>query len=220
MYGGTGERIPGDPGCPGTFPFPVLYETVEGSYRDLIQGSRTACHRLCQAAKSLAEQGASAIIGDCGLMALYQRELVDATHLPTVSSSLMLIPLIRNLIAPNSQVGILTGHSELLKSYHLRGAGIEDFQRIAIWGMEKESHFRQSVLEGNIPQNADLMRQDVLHALESLKKSYPRIGAVLLECSNLSSYGGDIAQIYSVPVFDINTAIDLLYHSVCKDTFL
>ena len=56
LFATAGDRLKGDPGYPGTFEFPVEYGIVEGSYRDLIEGSPDACRRLCEAAKKLAKK--------------------------------------------------------------------------------------------------------------------------------------------------------------------
>ena len=59
LFATAGDRLKGDPGYPGTFEFPVEYGIVEGSYRDLIEGSPDACRRLCEAAKKLAKKNVS-----------------------------------------------------------------------------------------------------------------------------------------------------------------
>jgi hypothetical protein len=82
LFKTAGQRLPGDPGCPGTFEFPVIYGEAEGSYRDLIYGSAAAQERLVGAAIDLAAKGVSAIAGDCGLMAMYQREIANAVTVP------------------------------------------------------------------------------------------------------------------------------------------
>ena len=87
LFATAGDRLKGDPGYPGTFEFPVEYGIVEGSYRDLIEGSPDACRRLCEAAKKLAKKNVSAIAGDCGLMALYQRQIADSAGIPVISST-------------------------------------------------------------------------------------------------------------------------------------
>ena len=81
-FASAGDRLVGDPGMEGTFTFPVCYGTVPGSYRDLIEGSQEACTHLCKAASGLEKQGACAIAGDCGLMALYQAELASSVSVP------------------------------------------------------------------------------------------------------------------------------------------
>lgn len=209
----AGERIAGDPGFVGTFPFPVLYGTVEGSYRDLITGSDDACRRLCLAARELADQGACAIAGDCGLMAMYQREMADCAGVPVVSSSLVLLPFLRQIVPQDTHIGILTGHSELLAYSHLVGAGAGELQNIAIQGMQDEPHFRETVIEGRGHHDYQLMKADVIHATEKLLARSSRTGAILLECSNLTTYGYEISNRFALPVFDINTAIGFLQRS-------
>ena len=54
LFEQAGERMIGDPGLPGSFPFPVRFGLVPGSYRNLIKGSPEACAHLCPTARRLA----------------------------------------------------------------------------------------------------------------------------------------------------------------------
>ena len=210
LFASAGDRIVGDPGAPGTFPFPVRYGVVSGSYRDLVQGSPEACQRLCDVARQLESQGVSAIVGDCGLMALYQSELTACVKVPVISSSLVLLPLAQALIRKDRKIGIITGHSQLLGSQHLLGAKA-DPSRLAIQGMEDQPHFRQVVLEGKCPQSYDLMADDVLRAVAQLLLREENIGAILLECSNLATFAWEVSKRYDILVLDVNLAIQMLY---------
>ena len=213
LFATAGNRIKGDPGFPGTFRFPVEYGVVEGSYRDLINGSKDACMRLCEAARVLENKGVSAIAGDCGLMALYQREIMETVHIPVISSSLILLPLMKGIIPLKSSIGILTGHSALLGMQHFKRAGVDNLERIIIQGMQDEPHFQKVVIQGTEKQQYNLMKQDVLSGVNKLLKSCKEegpLGAVLLECSNLAVFGGEITREFGIPVFDINTGIYLL----------
>ena len=211
-FASAGDRLVGDPGMEGTFPFPVCYGTVPGSYRDLIDGSEAACMNLCEAARALERQGACAIAGDCGLMVLYQDELAASVSVPVVASSLSLLPLAERMLGRGKKIGILTGRSKLLSSRHLRAAGA-DLSRVAIQGMENESHFAAVVLEGRERQNYEKMKHDVLHAVETLLANDAQVGAVLLECSNLTTFAKEVEERFSLPVFDVNLAIEMLYRS-------
>lgn len=210
LFANAGDRVVGDPGMPGTFPFPVRYGIVSGSYRDLVEGSLAACQRLCDAARELEAQGVSAIAGDCGLMSLYQGPLAGSVKIPVISSSLVLLPLAGCLIGESQKIGILTGHSKLLGKQHLRGAKA-DLSRLVIQGMEDRPHFRQVVLEGTCPQDYDRMAKDVLNAAELLLERDGDIGAILLECSNLAPFSAEIENKYKIPVLDCNMAVRLLY---------
>ena len=148
LFATAGDRLKGDPGFPGTFDFPVEYGIVEGSYRDLIEGSPDACKRLCEAAKELERKNVSAIAGDCGLMALYQRQIAASVGIPVISSSLLFLPFARMMISGGQSIGILTGHSALLGEHHLKAAGVVDLDGIVIYGMQDEPHFKEVVIEG------------------------------------------------------------------------
>lgn len=212
LFETAGSRLKGDPGYPGTFDFPVEYGVVTGSYRDLIEGSETAKERLIRTARELESRGVTAIAGDCGLMALYQRELAAAVRIPVLSSSLVLIPLIRAVIARERAIGILTGHSELLGRHHLKGAGAGENENLRIQGMQDEPHFQKVVIRGEGEAQYNLMKQDVFNGVRKLMRGND-LGAVLLECSNLAVFGAEVAEEFRVPVFDINSGIRLLQAS-------
>lgn len=210
LFATAGDRLKGDPGYPGTFDFPVELGVVEGSYRDLIEGSDAARRRLCEAAKKLEEKKVAAITGDCGLMALYQQQIADSVRIPVMSSSLLFLSFARMMIARTQSIGILTGHSAFLREHHLRAAGVRDTDGIAIYGMQDESHFKEVVIEGAAKQQYDLMKKDVLNGVKHLKESCESLGAVLLECSNLAVFGSEITKEFGVPVFDINTGVYMM----------
>ena len=65
-------RIPGDAGHGGSFPYQVRYEIVEGGFADLITGSAGIKDAILKAGQNLTRLGIRAIIGDCGMMSLYQ----------------------------------------------------------------------------------------------------------------------------------------------------
>lgn len=219
LYSVAGCRILGDPGFPGTFDFPVVYGVVEGSYRDLVTGSEDACKRLCRAAKELENRGVLAIAGDCGLMALYQEEIAQSVSVPVVSSALVLLPFIRSVISGDRFVGVLTGHSGILGKNHMEGAGAADLKRVVVQGMQEEPHFQKVVIEGSSLQEYNRMKEDVLNGVEKLREQCDDLGAVLLECSNLAVFGREITKEFSVPVFDINSGIMMLWESVNKNFY-
>ncbi len=214
VFNWKAPRIPGDPGHGATFPFPVCYEVVEGTFAELIEGSEAVKDKLCHAVKNLEAKGIRAVIGDCGLMALYQQEMAGSCSLPVLTSSLALVPLLWHLVGQKGVIGIITGHAGLLQERHLRGAGISAEINLEIQGMEGEPHFREIVIEGGRALDEDLMGRDVLAAATKLTQRNKEIRAILLECSNLATYSRPLQEAFGLPVFDITGAALMLEHAV------
>lgn len=214
VFSGSSPRVPGDPGHAQTFPFPVSYEVIQGTFTDLLEGSEEIKSKLCKAVKNLENKGIRAVIGDCGLMALYQREMAESSSLTVLTSSLVLVPLLWHLLGQRGVIGIITGHSSLLRDKHLRCAGISPDIKLAIQGMEEEAHFREIVIDGGMDLSLNLMRRDVLAAAAKLIGNNQEIRAILLECSNLATFSSSLQEKYKLPVFDITGAALMLEHAV------
>ncbi len=213
VFSQNSPRALGDPGHAGTFDFQVHYEIVDGKFSDLINGSDEIKQKLVNAVRNLKEKGVKAVVGDCGLMSLYQQEMAAEGGLMTISSSLVLLPLAWQLIGKNGSVGILTGHSELLKESHLRACGYDDSIKIKIQGMQDEPHFSEVVIHGGSELDVNRMRADVLSAVEKLTANSD-VRALVIECSNLGTFSADIYERFGIPVFDIVTGAKLLRYSL------
>src|SRR5210317_2123414 len=57
----------------------------------------------------------------------------------------------------------------------------------------------------------DLARQDHLDAVEELMKAHSNIGAIVMECTNMSPFAADIRKKFQVPVFNIYTFIEFFF---------
>lgn len=218
VFSQKSPRALGDPGNAGTFDFQVHYEIVDGKFSDLIEGGGEIKEKLVKAVKNLKEKGVKAVLGDCGLMSLYQQEMAADGDLITVSSSLVFVPLAWQLIGRKGSVGILTGHSELLKESHLRACGYDDSIRIAIQGMQDEPHFSEVVIHGGSELDVDRMRADVLSAVEKLMASAD-VRALVIECSNLGTFSADVSERFGIPVFDIVSGAKLLSDSLSPQRY-
>ncbi len=219
LFNSGGQKLLGDPGFKGTFPFPVTLGYIEGSYQDVIKPSPEVLAKIIHKAQELVNGGAAAIAGDCGLMAIYQKQISDEIKVPFIASSLILIPLIRKIIAESLPIGVITGHSGLLGKEHLKAAGIDKSFNLVFQGMEEENHFNQAVIQGSIKADYELMKNDILSAMDKLIQKEREIGGILLECSNLASFSHEIYKRYKIPVFDINLAIVMLKQAVYPKEF-
>lgn len=196
-------RLPGDPSHAQTFGFPVVYGTIEGvKMEQLIQVDESCLDQIVAAARRLEEKGVHFITTSCGLYAPFQRLIADCLQVPFLSSALQMVPLLSGFLPSGQKVGVITGHSGLLSSKHLRTSDFE-LEDVVIKGMEDYPEFRRVVLEGAIDMDVKKFMRDVANAASSLNNCAEKIGLVVLECSNLVPFRADIQQVLKVPVFDI-----------------
>jgi hypothetical protein len=215
MFKGVTPRIPGDLGHAATLDFPVCFEILDDvSFMNLVNGDEHAKNSLIEGAKRLEKKGVKAIAGDCGLLVRYQREIAAALSIPFFSSSLLLIPLVWSLQGQQGKIGVITGHSSLLKEEHLRLAGVTKEICLAIVGMEKEEEFHKVVIDGASELNVDNMRRGLLKVSRDLVANHPDVRSLILECSNLSSFAKDIYFEMGLPVYDIVGLARLVYNAI------
>lgn len=203
------ERIPCPPGTPGnptTFPFPVIYECVEG-----IQASqlRDAAHpgglpEFIKAARVLVDKGVRAIVGGCGLMIVHQRELTRAIPVPVLSSSLLQLPLIAATLEPNAQIGVIVSSRTSVSDEHLKLSGVSD-RRTVLASMDGQPCFSAAVMEESGVLHLEGTRDEVVALGRALVTDHPRVAALLLECVDLPPYAAALQDAIGLPVFDITT---------------
>ncbi len=212
----TFPRIPGDIGNANTFPFPVLYKIVKGASPERVVGPRdqTLLEAFIQAGKELEAQGVKAITTSCGFMILYQKEIAQSLSVPFFSSSLLQVPLVHKIIGDKKKIGIITYDSQALTEEHLKAAGIDKNIPLIIAGMEKSQAFA-GFLKG-YEDIVDIERCTTEHVTvaQKMRQQDPSLGAIVLECTNMPPYSYKIQDILDIPVFDIITLVNWVYHGL------
>jgi len=127
MLDTTFPRIPGDIGNANSFPFPVRYKRVKGASpkRVVEEADPALLEPFITAARELEAEGVKAITTSCGFLALFQRELVAAVHVPLFSSSLLQIPLLYEIFGRGGKAGVLTARAAALTERHFEGCGVQ-----------------------------------------------------------------------------------------------
>ncbi|MBV9568455.1 MAG: aspartate/glutamate racemase family protein [Hyphomicrobiales bacterium] len=196
-------RIPGDMGHAGTWNFPVLYKVVRGAspHRVVREGANGLLSAFLEAAHELVELGADGITTNCGFLSLYQPELAFHVGVPVATSSLMQAPLIEATLPPGKRVGILTISAASLTKEHLAKAGVAE--DVPVVGTENGTEFTRAILGDEEKLDVAAAERDILAAGEELAARHPSVGAVLLECTNMSPYARALATHIRRPVFDI-----------------
>lgn len=215
-------RIHGDIGNARTFRFPVRFQVVSGATTDEIVAeadrARVLLPAFIEGARALEACGVRAITTSCGFLTVVQEELAAAVSVPVVTSSLFLVPLIRQMVA-GRPIGVITAHSGALSQRHLTVCGIDPAWPVFVRGMEKTRAFNAAILggtDGGPPQlDVDGATQEVADLCTALYKEVPDLGALVFECTNLQPYAGSAQAATGLPVFGIYHAIQML-NAACR----
>ena len=196
-------RIYGDMGNALTWPFPVLYKVVRDASPDKVvrQGAQGMLDNFIDAARELIADGADGITTNCGFLALFQDELNDALDVPVATSSLMQVSMVEKLLPKGKRAGILTISSATLNKIHLEKSGCADDTPIA--GTPENGHFTTTILNNELELDVEIARRENVAAAKAFVKQYPKLGAIVLECTNMVPYAGEIAKATGLPVFSI-----------------
>ena len=73
---------------------------------------------------------------------------------------------------------------------------------------ENGKEFSRVILNDEKEMDIDLARQDHLDAVEQLMKENSNIGAIVMECTNMSPFAADVRKKFQIPVFNIYTFIE------------
>lgn len=210
-------RVPGSVGNAETFGYPVRYRMVEGATveRLLYRMDLSMKGKFIESAQTLVKEGADAIVGSCGFMALFQNDLREAVEVPVLLSSLVQLPFIASSISTDRKIGVITASAESLRPQLLAAAGIDiDFSRLRVYGLGEKAEARRALLDESGVLNESLLRAEVLETAQAMTDEHNDIGAVLMECSELPPYSADVQLLVRKPVFDFITMIDYLHASL------
>jgi len=213
-------RIPGDIGNATTWDFPVLYKIVPKATPDIVvrQGAPGLLKPFLQGARELEKAGVRAITTNCGFLALFQREMAAAVNVPVFTSSLMQVPLVHAMLKPSQKVGIITIHSRSLTRKHLAAVGVDTVPHVIV-GTEEEKEFSRVILDDEPVLDVERSEKELVRVARKLTAGHPGVGAIVLECTNMPPYAAAIQEETGLPVFDIHTLINWVYHAVVKGRF-
>jgi len=201
-------RLKGDIGNPETFPFPVLYRVVEGASVSsvVVEGDvgPLVAQGILDAAVSLARSGASLITTSCGFLGALQERLQDATGVPVISSSLMLLPFLRALYGAGRPIGVLTFDATRLSPGHFGPWYDSD---LVIEGVEQGRELHRVVSEDLPELDRERAERDVVDCALRLIGRQAKTAAIVLECTNFSPYRERVAAVTGLPVYDLVQAI-------------
>jgi aspartate/glutamate racemase len=211
--------IQGDVGNAASYQYPVRFKRIDGlTVERIFAHDLGFVEKMITGAKELEREGVKAITGDCGFMAIYQKEVKASVNIPVFLSSLLQIPFIATTLSDQAKIGIITANAESLTPDVFKKIGVGD-DSLVISGLEKSKHFKEAVFDEIGFLDSDKIRREVLALSKKLVAENPAVKSILLECSMLPPYGKDVQQAVNLPVYDYLTMIDYVYSSVVKKRF-
>jgi Asp/Glu/hydantoin racemase len=208
-------RPPGDVGNAQTYDYPVFYEIVEGAdpVRVVREQDSQLLDPFVRAAERLVDRGAVAITTGCGFLLMFQDELAARIpDVPLYTSSLLQIPLVKSMLAPEQKIGILSADENSL--YRIDHPVLNDNEdRLVFEGVADSGAFQDVVIEQTNPRlDLPAVGADVVAAAERLVEGND-IGAIIFECTNLRPYVADVQDATGLPVFDYLTLSDTAWRA-------
>jgi Asp/Glu/hydantoin racemase len=85
--------------------------------------------------------------------------------------------------------------------------------------MEKEPEFKRAVLDDEPSIDTEKMCNEVVRGASNLVREHSVVGAIVLECTQLSPYARDMQESVHLPVFDVVTLTNMVYSAVAKKDF-
>ncbi|HEX2136506.1 MAG TPA: aspartate/glutamate racemase family protein [Microvirga sp.] len=215
-------RIPGDVANATTFGFPVRYKVVDAAGPDQIVAeadrARAFLPAFIDAARLLEREGVRAITTTCGFLIVMQEEIAAAVGVPVITSSLSLIPLVRQMIGPRRSIGVITADAGHLSERHLAAAGVRPEWPVHVRGMEQSPSFSQAILGRGGDQrfllDVEQVTSEVIAVCKALALDDPDLGCLVFECTNLQPYAVAVQAELGLPIFGIYHIVNLLHSGV------
>lgn len=214
-------KLPGHIKNATTFDYPVVYKIVKGAVveRLLHSPDQSLLEPFIEAVKELESEGVRAIVGSCGFLAAYQKQLADAVNVPLFTSSLLLVPLVSKFLRSDQKVGVVTASKSGLTDEHLKAVGCENVP-LVISGMDAMPEFREVILENKrIELDGEKLQDEIVAVAVDLVNNNNDIGALVLECTEMPVYAHLIQEQVNLPVFDIITLTNMVCSASIRTEF-
>lgn len=203
-----------------TWDFPVLYKVIKNASPDAVvrKGGKGLLPPFIEGAKELEREGVRAITTNCGFLAMFQREMATAVSVPVFTSSLMQVPLVYAMLKPSQKVGIITIHAKSLTQRHLFAVGADKVPHV-IMGTEGEEELSRVILDDEMELDVEKSTSEMVKVAGKMVSENPDVGAIVLECTNMTPYSAAIQAEIGLPIFDIYTLVNMVLESVVRREF-
>ena len=201
-------RLLGDIGNPDTFGGQVIYEIVDSATvsrvvtRDPIDSSLKA--ELTRATQALEQQGATVIGTSCGFLISMQASLQSAVSVPVMTSSLVLLPEIRQQYGQNAVIGVLTFDDTTLAA-----SSYSEYvdSNCVLGGLAKDGELFGCISHDLPTLDSERAKEEVLQCASTMIEAELAVDLFLIECTNISPFKESLRAAFGLPVFDLVDAL-------------
>lgn len=204
------ERMKGNSTNRDTYPFPVKLVEVPGAGVETVitSPSQKVLQKMIEISKKIIdEEGICAITTSCGFNAIFQNQLANFVSVPILTSSILQIPIVENLIGKDKKIAVITANRGSLTKLHFQACGIKDLSNIILIGLEEADEWNKIFTSPDESFDEKLVEEEIMAAAKKAVESHPSIGAFVLECTDLPPFSKKIQQITNIPVFDFVSMI-------------
>jgi Asp/Glu/hydantoin racemase len=219
--------MPGNMGNATTFDFPMMYREMNAdSIFDIMAEEPTEnfTSAAIEAGKWLELQGVRAIMGNCGFFGTYQKAIQAELNVPFFGSSLMMLPMMVQSMPPGKKVGVITANGPILQrvpAVENSGLSAEDKEsRIVIMGCEDGPEFSGAIMANTGKYNPAKVEAEIVSVAEKMIAENKDIGAILLECTELSPAAVAVQNAVRLPVWDYTTLTKWIYSGCVRRPFV
>ena len=207
------ETLVGNSTNPASYGYPVRFHRVRGAnvHTILENPDRAVLATMITDAQAMAADGIRAITTSCGFNAIFQQELAAALGVPVFTSSLLQVPLARQMLGPDGEIAILTANSAALRQDHLSSVGIADRGGLHILGLERCAEWNRIFAEPDAEVDLAAIEREVVGTALRALDEHPRIRAFVLECTDLPPYAATIRARSGLPVFDFISMMNYVH---------
>ncbi len=151
----------------------------------------------------------------CGFFSLIQQAVAASVSIPVITSPLIMIPVIRQLLKPEQSIIVVTASARLLSEQFFSAVCVDRSDRLHLVGLDDSAAFNSICMcAPGIELETDDLRDDVVNGIEQVRALNRDVGAVLLECTSLPPYAAEVNTKTGLPVFDLTACIEWLHRAV------
>ena len=225
--GGQYEPAPGDVDYPASFPYPTKFVVASHCtfanlcFPEKWRNDPTLRQRmeagLREAIEELDQSGCTVITSDCGFFAWLQEFGQSCTRKPVALSSLVYLPSLFQVVGREDQIAVFTSNAhsmqELRKSEWMEELVRGRNDRLVVVGCNEDTygHIRGfGAIARGTTVKTEKVRPGIVEVAKNVMKHHPKVGAILVECTEIPPYSDSIRHATQLPVYDAITVCNTL----------